>query len=114
MIDFACKEFDLRDIIKCSLALTRADLAVFEYLLAHTGEHRTEDLAKRLKIDLSTVQRAVKKLHEKGLVRRVQTNLAGGGYVFSYRLEDKKAVRAKIMGIVHAWVARVESEFDAW
>lgn len=114
MIDFACKQFNLRDIIKCSLGLTKADLAVFEYLLAHHARHRTEELAAKLSVDPSTVQRAVKKLHEKGLVKRLQTNLQGGGYLFEYQANDKKVLRAIILKTVQDWTTRVEHELNNW
>jgi len=114
MIDFACKEFNLRDIIKCSLGLSRADLIIFEFLLKRSRPHSTEEIAQHLKFDLSTVQRAVKKLHEKQIVQRTQKNLPGGGYVFEYQLNDKKAIRKIIMGTVNGWTARVEQELNTW
>jgi predicted transcriptional regulator len=114
MIDFACREFNLKDIIKCSLGLARSDFAVFEFLLKHPGSHGTEAVASRLALDLSTVQRAMKKLHEKQLVRRMQKNLSGGGYVFEYQINDKKTIRKIIMGTVHNWTARVEQELETW
>jgi len=114
MIDFACKRFDLRDIVKCSLGLTKADLAVFEFLLKRQGSHRTEEIARQLRVDSSTVQRAVKKLHEKNLLKRTQRNLEGGGYVFEYQANDKKMIRAIIMDLVNSWTKRVEQELERW
>ena len=114
MIDFACKQFDLRDIIKCSLGLTRSDIQVFDHLLAHKGSRSSEEIAGKLKLDLSTVQRAVKKLHEKGLLVRMQTNLDGGGYVFAYRVQEKRAIRKIILDIVAKWTGRVEQELESW
>jgi predicted transcriptional regulator len=114
MIDFACKQFNLRDIIKCSLGLTKGDLAVFEHLVKRNGRHRTEEIAHALKVDTSTVQRAVKKLHEKQLLRRTQMNLEGGGYVYVYEANDKRAIRRIIMEIVQSWTKRVEKELETW
>lgn len=114
MIDFACKQFNLRDIIKCSLGLTKADLQVFEFLLQHEGSYNTDMIARKLKVDPSTVQRAVKKLHEKNLVKRTQVNLSGGGYTFEYEINDKKAIRKIIIDTVHNWTKRVETEIDKW
>jgi predicted transcriptional regulator len=114
MIDFACKEFNLHDIVKCSLGLTRSDLLVLEYLLRHTGNHTTEDLAAKMHLDLSTVQRAMKKLHEKRLVLRIQRNLTSGGYVFEYRIARKEEIRKIVMDIVHSWTARVDKELAKW
>ncbi len=114
MIDFACKQFNLQDIIKCSLGLTKADVQVFEFLLKSTGSFKTEAIAKKINVDLSTAQRAVKKLHDKNLVKRMQKNLPGGGYVFEYQINDKKVIRKTVLDIVNKWTNRVEQELEQW
>lgn len=115
MIDFACKRFDLREIIKCSLGLTKADCKLMMFLIKDYKDwHTTEDLSKKLKINLSTAQRAVKKLTERGIVIRSQENLTGGGYVYIYKVKNKKEISQIIMNIVGDWVKKVESEFDKW
>jgi predicted transcriptional regulator len=114
MIDFACKQFDMREIIKCSLGLTRAELRIFEHMLKSAEPLTSEEIAKQLKLDLSTVQRAVKKLHEKTILRRMQMNLEGGGYVFEYQLSDKRQIRKVIMATVQNWTLRVEDELEGW
>lgn len=43
MIDFACKEFKVEDVIKCALTLTRADLRVLKYFLNAGPERRTDE-----------------------------------------------------------------------
>ena len=65
MIDFACRRFDLRDIIKCGLGLTRAEFKIMEYFLSHKRECNTSTISKNLSLNLTTVQKAVKKLNEK-------------------------------------------------
>ncbi|MDD2440133.1 MAG: MarR family transcriptional regulator [Methanosarcinaceae archaeon] len=115
MIDFACKEFKIEDVIKCALNLTRADLKVMKFFINHEEEGlSTEALSQALELDLSTVQRSVKKLYEKEVLRRVQQNLDGGGYVFIYRGQPKSEIRGVIMEIVRTWVDRVEKEFEEW
>lgn len=115
MIDFACKEFKVEAIIKCSLMLTKADFKALKYLADNSKEwYTTEDLAKKLKLNLSTVQRAVKKLHEKNLAERTQNNLDNGGYIYLYRSKPKEAIAAVIMSIVNNWVAKVNSELQKW
>ncbi|MFH0870746.1 MAG: MarR family transcriptional regulator [archaeon] len=115
MIDFACKQFKIEEIIKCSLMLTKADFKVLVMLSGSSKEwFTTEQLAKKLKLNLSTVQRAVKKLHGSGLVDRNQNNLDNGGYIYIYRAKAKEDVRSVIMGIVNNWVIKVESELKKW
>jgi predicted transcriptional regulator len=61
MIDFACKEFNEENVIKCALNLTKADLKVMKYFLNGTDQWvDTESLSNVLELDISTIQRSVK------------------------------------------------------
>ncbi len=115
MIDFACKEFRINDVIKCALNLTRADMKILEYnILKNEQWNNTDIIASETDLDLSTVQRSVKKLHEKGVLIKSQTNLDGGGYSFIYRIKDKEEIKKLIMNIVNTWVKKVENELEEW
>ena len=115
MIDFACKRFELKEIIKCSLGLTRSDCKVMQFLLEQDEEYyTTEEISKKLALDLTTVQRSVKKLRERGVVQRRQENLSGGGYVFLYQIEDKRKIREVISDIVMSWARTVKAELQKW
>ena len=114
MIDFACKKFRLGEVIKCSLGLTRSELALMEMLMKNDKYYTTEDLSKKMGLDLSTIQRAVKKLHEKEIVERRQNNLGSGGYLFLYRIRGKQHIEKVIMDIIQGWVDRVQSELRSW
>ncbi len=115
MIDFACKEFRINDVIKCALNLTRADMKILEYNIIKSEQwNNTDNIATGTDLDLSTVQRSVKKLHEKGVLIKSQTNLDGGGYSFIYRIKDKEEIKQLIMNIVNTWVKKVESELEEW
>jgi predicted transcriptional regulator len=114
MIDFACRQFQLEDVIKCAFQLTKADCDVFKFLLKNPDWVTTESLTKKLKLNLSTVQRSVKKLHEKEAIQRTQTNLEGGGYIFLYKIKDKKAIRYILMQTINGWVKHLEKELNDW
>ncbi len=116
MIDFACKRFDLNEIIKCALGLTRADFQVLEYFIncKEDAHQISEDIAKKLSLNLSTVQRALKKLYEKGVLIRHQENISRGGYTYTYQLKDKQKVRQLLMGIINSWVHKVEDNLNRW
>ncbi|WP_406657552.1 MarR family transcriptional regulator [Methanolobus sp. ZRKC2] len=115
MIDFACKEFEIEAVIKCGLNLTKADLQVLKHFLQF-GQNwlNTEHIADELGLNLSTVQRSVKKLYERNILIRSQNNMDGGGYFFVYKIRSKKEIRELIMEIVNSWVKRVDSELQAW
>lgn len=108
MIDFACKQFNLDDIIKCALGLSKADCKVFRFFLGQDQEFTADIIAEKLSLDLSTVQRSLKKLTDKDLLERGQHNFTGGGYQYSYRSRSKSYVRKLIMDIIGGWTQRVE------
>ena len=115
MIDFACKEFKMSDVIKCALNLTRADLQVTEYFLTQCNEWcNTDCIAKRTGLELSTIQRSVKKLTDKDILIKSQKNLDGGGYSYLYMIKDKEELKKMIMDIVCGWMNKVERELEAW
>ena len=115
MVDFACKEFQIEAVIKCGLNLTKAELQVLKYLLGNdTRWFTTEQIAADLSLDISTVQRSVKKLTEKKVLQKFQNNLDGGGYFFVYRIKNKREIKELIMKIIHSWVERVEKELIIW
>ena len=115
MIDFACKEFRLDDIIKCSLGMTKAEFKLVKMFLSTQKEwFTTQEISRELKLDLSTVQRCVKSLHEKDLIIRRQENLDSGGYAFRYQLKKREELRQRIKDTISRWVSRVNDELDRW
>jgi predicted transcriptional regulator len=115
MIDFACKRFDLDDIIKCGLGLTRAEFAIMKYFLENKElECTTVCMAKEMKLNLTTVQKGVKKLNEKSVIVRHQKNLSSGGYVYTYECRSKLEIRRIVKGIIGNWFGEVEKKIDGW
>ncbi len=115
MIDFACKLFDISEIIKCSLNLTKSDLKILEHLISTKNESLTSDeISSNLKIDISTAQRSLKKLRDKNLIIRRQNNLSPGGYVYKYRCQDKIIIKKNINDIISNWSKKVDIELNKW
>ncbi|WP_094228165.1 HTH domain-containing protein [Methanolobus psychrotolerans] len=115
MVDFACKEFEIEAVIKCGLNLTKAELQILKYFLQYGQDWlTTETIAEELDLNLSTVQRSVKKLYERKILIRSQNNMDGGGYFFVYKIRSKKDIHELIMDTVNNWVKRVDSELRSW
>ncbi len=113
MIDFGCKKFDMDEIVKCALGLTRAEFKVLKYLLDNPVETYTSvELSRMTDLDTSTVQKSMKKLHAYGIILRFQKNLRGGGYVFTYRTDSMKNIRAVLKDIIKKWSGKVQQEID--
>lgn len=114
-MDFACKRFSIEEVIKCGLSLTKADYKILEFFVEKQDEEfTTDEIAKELGLNLTTIQRGVKKLFDSSILERNQKNLAGGGYVFYYNLHSKSRVRKVLMDVVHSWVNKVDQELKKW
>jgi len=115
MIDFACKKFDLREVIRCSLNLTKTEFRIVEYLMENSNKKFTAmEISKIFKIGLSTSQKAINEINKKNLVKRSQKNLGKGGYIFVYSIKEKLILKQKILEIIHNWIKKVENEMDKW
>ena len=114
MIDFACKQFDLEEIVKCSFGLTKSEYKLLRYLMNHKKQFTTQELSKVIGLDKSTVQRGVKNLHSKKLVSRGQINQSVGGYIFLYRVKDVDFLRERISDIIDGWAEGAKKEIMRW
>ncbi len=114
MIDFACKKFNLNEIIKCSLGLSKADYKLFSFLLYQHSEMTTNEISLQIGLDRTTIQKSVKKLVEKGVVLRLQENLSKGGYIYKYRIKEKEILKNKIIKILRFWSEKAEEEIRHW
>ncbi len=114
MVDFACKDIDLEEVIKCSLGLSKADYSLMLHFLITDDWTTTNQIAKKMKIGLSTVQRCVKSLHEKNIIDRRQENMTGGGYFFIYIIKNKKELKSRVKETIHSWVEKFDKELEKW
>jgi predicted transcriptional regulator len=114
MIDFACKKFDIEEVVKCSLGLSKSEFRLLNFFIKNKKEFTTDELAKALKLDKSTIQRSVKKLHQKNLVTRGQINQTVGGYLFTYKIKDKQKIRKIILDTVENWVGVFREKIANW
>jgi len=115
MIGFACKKFDLREVIRCSLNLTKTEFKIIEYLMDNSNKEFTaREIAQTFKIGLSTSQRAINKINKKELIKRKQRNLEKGGYIFVYSIKRKQILKQKILDIIHNWIKIVELKIQKW
>ena len=115
MIDFACKQFNLEDIIKCGLGLTKTEFNILKYFLKNTSKKcTTASISKKLELNLTTIQKAVKKLSEKEIIIRHQENLDNGGYVYTYECNSKSNIRKIIKNLIRNWSDKVDAAIDKW
>jgi predicted transcriptional regulator len=111
MVDFACKQIDKKEIIKCAFGLTKTEVSIFFFFLKHEDKtYSSTLLSKLLQLDLTTIQKAVKKLHQRGVLKKYQKNLEKSGYVFEYQIIPKDKIKEIISKEIQDWVKKVEAE----
>lgn len=115
MINFACKKVDLDEVVRCSLNLTKAEFRIFEFLIKNSAKRfESKEIAYKLNLELSTVQRSMKKMNEKGVIKRSQINLENAGYTYSYCICDKQEIKKIIKEVVKGWMDSFEKEIGGW
>jgi len=115
MIDFACRRFNLDEVIRCSLNLSKKEYGILEYFIKNSNKRFTPlEISNKFKIGLSTSQRAIKKMYDKELLTRTQKNLNKGGYIFVYSVKEKLLLKEKILDIIHNWIKNVEENIKNW
>jgi len=111
-MDFGCKRIDGSELIKCTFGLNKTEHEIFTFLLKSKACLTAAELGKRLDLDRTTIQKAMKKLFEKDLIERRQDNLDNGGYVFFYCIKKKKLIKEKMNSILAEWNNLAQQEID--
>ena len=85
-----------------------------KFLLEEKQELTIEEIQKRVKRDRTTIQRGVKDLFEKDLIKRRQINLEKGGYVFVYSPKPKAELKERVYAVFEAFKESVGKEIQRW
>ena len=100
--------------LKNMLDLPKADVKVFKIICKNDIEYDCDTLSEKLGLNVTTVQRAVKRLYELNLIKRNQTNLSGGGYLFTYSGLDKNDLNSIFSIHLMKKVTRIQKAIDKW
>ncbi|MBR9675793.1 MarR family transcriptional regulator [Candidatus Woesearchaeota archaeon] len=114
MINFACKQVPIEQVIRCAFAMSKTDYQVFKTLLSNNKELEISQIAKKLKRDRSTTQKSIKNLLDKKIISRRQINIGSGGYLFVYEISDKNNIKKLIYENFEAWQKKVLAELEKW
>jgi predicted transcriptional regulator len=86
-----------------------------EFFISNSDKELTTIfISKKMNLNLTTIQKAVKKLFEKKIIIRHQKNLENGGYIYTYECETKKNIRKILKEIIRSWSEKVEKQIDKW
>ena len=116
MIDFACKRIEFDEIIKCGLNLSKTEVSIFKYFIYDKPNQQlsSTEISNDLNLDLSTIQRTLKKLYEKNIVEKYQMNLDKGGYVFVYKIKSRQHIKEVFYQNLDNFTKKVKKEIDSW
>ena len=112
MIDFACKKIDLEDIFRCSFSLKKTDFRIMMALINNSGLLGSVKLSALLGLDRTTIQKSLKFLLKKDLIKRQQQNLSSGGYTYLYSIKNKTQVKTHILDLLNRWHDLVNDEIN--
>jgi predicted transcriptional regulator len=113
-LNFVCRIITLEQVLRCSFGLNKTELAIMKHLLKEREEKTIEEIMKKIKRDRTTIQRGVKKLFEKDLIKRRQINLKNGGYIFVYSCRPKSELKEKVYKIFESFKETVGKEIQRW
>lgn len=101
-------------LFKCILGLNKTESQVFEYIL-RKKDVSTSEIAKALKLDRSSIQRAVQDLSELLLINRKsismkeyskvkgKANIKRQGYLYVYNAKDIKSIKTQFKELLDKW-----------
>ena len=113
-LNFVCRTVTLEQVLRCSFGLNKTEISILRHLLYQKEEENIEEIMKQVKKDRTTIQRGVKRLFQKELLKRRQLNLKDGGYVFIYSARPKAELKEKNNKIFHTFQEMVGAEIQKW
>ena len=112
MITFSCKNISEEELMRCSFNLNKTEYKLLVFMLRYNKAIAVSQISKCMKLERTTIQKAIKNLLKKNLVTRVQKNLPRGGYVFLYWPNKKDEIKNKMKEITYKWYKSVEEAID--
>ncbi|MCD6495703.1 MAG: MarR family transcriptional regulator [Candidatus Aenigmarchaeota archaeon] len=113
MITFSCKSISEEELIRCSFDLNKTEYNLLIFLMSKNSSLTVSSISAGMGLERTSIQKAVKGLVQKGLVRRTQKNLAKGGYIFLYTPDNKDEIKSRMKYIVRKWYKAVERSIDS-
>jgi predicted transcriptional regulator len=96
-----------QDLVQCMYSLTDLEMEALRELLRR-GATTSDELAKRLRRDRSTVYRSLQKLVSCQVVRKETRSLERGGYYHAYTAVPMDVLRTRLEGCVEEWYGRLQ------
>ncbi len=112
MITFSCKKISKKDLIKCTFDLNKTEYNLLLFLFGKNKKYTVFQISKNMELDRTTIQKAIKILVIKNLIRRTQRNISKGGYTFLYEINNKNQIKKRIKKMVYTWYKGIERAIE--
>ena len=103
------------DVMQCFFNLNEFEMKLYTTLLK-SGPKKSDDLAKKVNKDSTTVYRGLQKLISCGMCYRETKTIKRGGYYHVYSSVSPEILRNKILECIKKWNVNMEKalkEFDS-
>lgn len=99
-LSIAKNNYTFGSLAQLCFELTKTEKMIFERLRMYKKGVGANKLAKKLKKDVTTIQRNLKGLHRKGLVNRKKNGLDEGGYEYLYTAVSNAKFKLKVINVL--------------
>ncbi len=99
--------------MRCSFNLNKTEYNILIFLLKKNKKCSVIQIAEAINLERTTVQKAIKNLSNKKLVRKWKRNLAKGGCLYLYIVIDKKDIKKNMLNIIYRWYQEVEKQIKS-
>jgi len=113
MITFACKKIKQEELIRCSFNLNKTEYNVLMFLLKKNRKCSVIQISEAMKLERTTVQKALKNLLTKKLVKKWKRNLTKGGCLYLYMVINKEEIKKNMRDIIHNWYREIEKQIKS-
>ena len=82
------------------------------FMMEKKQYYTVSQIAKKMKLERTTIQKAIKNLVSEKLSKRIQKNLHRGGYTFIYKINNKDDIKKKMKNIIYEWYKGIETAIE--
>ncbi len=102
------------DVIRAILKLSKSEYKILNNLVKLKNPQTVKKISSRLRLDRSTVQKALIKLTRLKVVKRKEVSLRLGGFKYTYESESKNKIKKMLTTLLNKWTNNVKSKLKNW
>ncbi len=104
----------MTEVLRCTFHLSKPQCRLLVFLLYQNKPLTVQEISNKLNLNRTTVQKNIKPLFEKKLIRRYQRNFDNGGYIYEYQINNKEELKRQITSVVKNWYDKAIKDIERW